>query len=1719
MMPLVFLNHSNRNSARHPEAIFSGVGRCPALKKDQVNHMLYGRSNLSMRTLLQLTAVLLFVLVGTWPAYAAGNSGPAPQLVPFTMGLMAGNPATTISGYGGDGGPGSNATLNGVSVLAVDSVGNVYFPDRGNAIIREINGQTGVISTVAGVDPSLCTGTACNFISTGCADGVPALGNPIGAKAIWGIAVDGFGNVYFSDQTTATISVIYRGGSQVANFIKLENPTGVTNAGGVIPGYVYHVAGTINLSTCAGTATANASSSKAAVPAGDGSLAFQNATLGTVGPLALDSAGNLYLGDNAPEGTIRVINTQSTTQTFYQYQVAPGAIQSIANCGAFTVTCPVGYGSSPVTIANTGLGGPANAGVMNVLANNQGQYMNVDAYGNIYELNYKGATPDILIAATYAGGQGNPLQGLINTSLSGDTYVAGANSLTAQAGDFYYLLHGANPIIRPSSIVADPFGNLYYQDNHYGETYRVDVNATASSATLLEFSSAMFATNKSNLPSSASPKVFCYPVNSNVTYPGIAGYQTSDQWGDGCPAIYADGPGDLKNVNGYGSTITDGLGNLYIADQSHNLVRKVTMGNIFPMTPVGQTFNATTLTGQQELQFHFDQKNLPLTETTIAPIITSNSFAIAPGISDFTINTISSNFIANSASGIVSGIVIGLNTFTQATSTGIVSDPICANNTGSNDSSLDCIVNVVFSPTAPGLRQAQLVVNTANGSAYSFGLTGYGVGGQLAIDGGTPTPLSLSGIGNPAQVAVTQSGTVYVADPGNNRVVSIPANGGSQSTVGTGLKGPMGVAVDAAGNVFISDTGNNRIVEVQALSGKQTVLGQIVATGSPAYPQYKFNAPQGLAVDVHGNVFVADTGNATVVEIPAHPGLGGATPLLQYTGAAAFVHPVGIALDVAGNIYVADTGKIQIVELPAGGGDLQNLPSGSSLLQFASSAVQNGVFKSPSGVAVDAAGNLYVSDSATNTVYEVPSGSGPGSEQIALNFTKLNLAGSNSSLAGGSIALDANGSLDLADSGNSQVLFENRQNPVVDFGTVAEGQPASSTTLTLTNIGNAALSLNSPFTQITSTPAGNTAFTSTNTCSGSSLAVGLHCTLTTNFMPTAVGPQSALVAINGGTQAINLKGAGEVPLVNITLAVTSPSSGVIAGSPATITATLTPQSGNNAPTGTVSFSYTVNGTSAGAATVASVTNGVATLNLPTLAQGRLYVVSAVYQGDAFNSQTTATPLSVYVPGIPVTATANSVTFSYGNPVPTITGTVTGILPADQSSVTYKFVSAATQSSPVGVYPITVVFSGGNYLNYGFPTVLTPSGAPATVTETKAPLTVQANTFSTVYGAQNVTLTSTLTGVVNGDGFAIDYSPSYTSILNAGTYPLIPTVKGPVAGNYTITSKNGQITVAQAPTKLAVSATTATVLPNALSTDPLVVVVSTDVSSGIGTPTGTVTLTDTFTPIINTAPGTGTPAAPVTIGPLPLVAGVVSYTVQSQTPGIHSFAVTYNGDNNFKKSTTTTPTTIEVDAADFTLASTTNPIQIAPGVLPGGNNSVAGEAAATPEQAVVTINSVLSFAGTVYLGCQPQNPSYVNCSLSPTAVTLTSSTTSAQSILSISTPATLPLGFFSSELQHPMSTTVLAFIPFGALAFCFRRRRSLSKALWMLAAIATLSVGLSGCGGTTVPFFTPVPAGPQTVTVYACSVQASCTTSNPVSSPLNGTGSGVIRSFTVSINIQ
>jgi len=246
----------------------------------------------------------------------------------------------------------------------------------------------------------------------------------------------------------------------------------------------------------------------------------------------------------------------------------------------------------------------------------------------------------------------------------------------------------------------------------------------------------------------------------------------------------------------------------------------------------------------------------------------------------------------------------------------------------------------------------------------------------------------------PAGLATDAGGNVYVADSGNNTIRKITPQGAVSTLAGTAgsygsadatgpvasFKTPSGVATDAAGNVYVADTANSTIRKitpqgaVSTLAGTAGVLGSADGQGAAA----SFRNPYGLATDSAGNVYVADTGNNTVRKISAGglvstlAGTPGTAGIANGQGAAAsFNGPSGITVDAAGNVLVADYFSNTIRKITAGG--LVSTLAGSPASSYgaADGTGPAALFNGPQSIAVDSAGNAYVADTYNYTVRKV----------------------------------------------------------------------------------------------------------------------------------------------------------------------------------------------------------------------------------------------------------------------------------------------------------------------------------------------------------------------------------------------------------------------------------------------------------------------------------------------------------------------------------------------------------------------------------------------------------------------------------------------------------------------------------------------------------------------------------------------------------------------------
>ena len=271
--------------------------------------------------------------------------------------------------------------------------------------------------------------------------------------------------------------------------------------------------------------------------------------------------------------------------------------------------------------------------------------------------------------------------------------------------------------------------------------------------------------------------------------------------------------------------------------------------------------------------------------------------------------------------------------------------------------------------------------------------TAIGDGTQgFAGDGGAPNKVEMS---LPTSVQVDSSGNLYFTDSLNNRIrklsggnVNTFAGNGLVSRSGDGgaatsaqLNSPLGVTVDAAGNLYVSDTLNNLVRRVDT----KGVITTFAGTGTAGFggdggaaASAQLNNPQGLAVDPAGNLYIADTQNARVRKVS-----GGTISTVAGSGSSGFGGdggaatsaqlnaPFGVALDAAGNLYIAEFSNNRIRKVGTNGNISTIAGTGVSGYSGDGGAATSAQLNGPQAVAVDGSGNVYVADTANNRVRKI----------------------------------------------------------------------------------------------------------------------------------------------------------------------------------------------------------------------------------------------------------------------------------------------------------------------------------------------------------------------------------------------------------------------------------------------------------------------------------------------------------------------------------------------------------------------------------------------------------------------------------------------------------------------------------------------------------------------------------------------------------------------------
>jgi uncharacterized protein (TIGR03437 family) len=337
----------------------------------------------------------------------------------------------------------------------------------------------------------------------------------------------------------------------------------------------------------------------------------------------------------------------------------------------------------------------------------------------------------------------------------------------------------------------------------------------------------------------------------------------------------------------------------------------------------------------------------------------------------------------------------------------------------------------------------------------------------VVADGGPATAAILGGA---AAVAVDSTGYLYVAENFGQRIrrvspqgiiTTIAGNGKSAFTGDGGsatqasLSSPSGVAVDANGNVYIGDRDNDRVRRVNGGGSISTIAGQGCPVGDGgAAVSARLDLPRGLATDASGNLYVADADNhrvrrvtpAGVISTVAGTGHAGYSGDGGPATAASLNTPWDVKIASDGSLYIADTlnnvvrkvSPAGAISTYAGGGPLYASGDGGPAAQA--------YIGSPSSIALDGAGNLYLYDKYLNGVRKVaPSGS---ISTIAGGGGKSGYSGdggpATSAVFGSnplSLLADAGGSVYVSDSGNSRVRRIDSRGIITTFaGNGSQGQ-------------------------------------------------------------------------------------------------------------------------------------------------------------------------------------------------------------------------------------------------------------------------------------------------------------------------------------------------------------------------------------------------------------------------------------------------------------------------------------------------------------------------------------------------------------------------------------------------------------------------------------------------------------------------------------------------------
>jgi sugar lactone lactonase YvrE len=809
----------------------------------------------------------------------------------------------------------ANATTAGfsakLSAATVDANGNVYVTDTGKSVVYRIDTKGDITIFAGGVTtPCSVTPAPDNF---GVGDGCPAtqaiLNGPTMVRFYQGDA-------YILDTGNNLVRVV-------------NGKTGIITA--------YAGDGT----NTDGTAT------KTVVRTNEGCTAAQpGCGLESPTDMAFDHNGNLYVACANQLPIVQRIDWATKLQTYFAGAVKPGNIGD-----GLQIACPANtpVTSSPTTCASL----------------NTPKGVATDALGNVY----------------VSEGQAVNNVRLLPPGGEASTYVGLSGVGTSAVGTDGQPANSQSDLKMPASISFDPDGNLYIADSGNFRIRKVTPGTNGIISTVV------------------GSGVKTGTTDGQVSVQAALSSPTDVEFSPSGDMIVTDtGNADVLLVRPGGHFSATTVGTAATA-QTIYANTSAASGTFSVANSTEFTVSATTCAAST---IYGASGEICQATVNFTPAFAGTRTAVAV----FTDSTGASVTTGFKGTGIAPAVSILPATVSTLAGTGT------AGSTGDTGAAAAAMLNAPGG-TAVDAAGNIYIVDSGNDTVRKVTPSGMitlvaGQAGTASFSGdnGAATAATLSA---PSAVALDSAGNLYIADTGNNRIRIVNAAGTISTFAGTGTTGysgdggaatsaqlnaPSGLALSPNDVLYIADTGNN-VVRYAGLRGGP--IGTYAGNGTAAYAgdggtalAASFSAPTGLATDPSGTLYIADTGNQVIRSVTTNnvvatlvgdnvTGFNGDGQAL----AISLNTPKGIAVDAADNLYIADTGNNRIRVLTAGsvvtvGGGATSGSTGDGGLST------QAAFTAPQGIALGAAGNLYVADTGSNKVREISASS------VSLTFPKTN---------------------------------------------------------------------------------------------------------------------------------------------------------------------------------------------------------------------------------------------------------------------------------------------------------------------------------------------------------------------------------------------------------------------------------------------------------------------------------------------------------------------------------------------------------------------------------------------------------------------------------------------------------------------------------------------------------------------------------------------------------